>query len=99
MGRILGNCRIVDAQLKGRDDAEMEWSRVFSFAVKVLAVNYRVDASVLSHLQVLAPDLAAEVVRIALDWDTLRAHLKNLLSRQHSGGTNTESGATQPTAE
>jgi hypothetical protein len=84
-------------QLRTGSAAELEWSRVFAFACKLLAVNYRIDASVLSHLQLLQPDLAAEIVRAALDWDTLRAHLKNRLSRLVSGGTSTESGATPPT--
>lgn len=86
-------------QIRSGDTASLEWSRVFTFACKVLAVNYRIDASVLSHLQVLQPDLAAEIVRAALDWDTLRAHLKNRLSRLVSGGTSTGSGATPPIAE
>ncbi len=91
--------KIADAlfdQLRNGDNtAELEWDDVFNFAVQVLAANYRVDASVLSHLQVLEPSLAAEVTRCALDWHTLRATLKNVLSRL-SGGTNTESGATPP---
>lgn len=84
-------------QLSDRDAAELDWSDLFDFAVAVLKVNYHVDASVLSHLQILQPDLAAEIVQAALDWPTLRASLKNALSRHASGGTNTESGATPPT--
>lgn len=85
------------AQLRGQDSAGLELSDLFDFAVAVLAVNYRVDASVLSHLGVLQPDLAVEIVRHALDWPTLENQLKNALSRRVSGGINTESGATQPT--
>jgi hypothetical protein len=85
-------------QLRGSDTAELEWERLFAFAVQLLAVNYRIDASVLSHLELLQPDLAAEIVQAALDWPTLRATLKNALSRLASSGTTSESGATPPTA-
>lgn len=85
-------------QLRGSDSAELEVADVFGFAAQLLAVNYHVDASVLSHLKNLQPELAGEIVRIALDWQTLRDHLKNAVSRLDSSGTNTDSGATQPTA-
>jgi hypothetical protein len=84
-------------QLRGNDSAELEWQDVFDFAVALLQVNYRIDSSLLSHMQVLQPTLAAEIARRALDWDTLRAHLKNALSRRLSGGTNSESGPMPPT--
>jgi hypothetical protein len=85
-------------QLRDQDSAALDYSDLFDFAVALLAVNYRVDASILSHLGVLQPDLAAQIARHALDWPTLETNLKNVLSRRLSGGTNTESGATPPTA-
>ena len=84
-------------QLQGSTTAELEWKQVFDFAVKLLAVNYRVDASVLSHLQNLHPDIAGDIVQAALDWPSMRAHLKNELSRLTPGGSTSESGATRPT--
>lgn len=87
------------AQLRGQDSAGLELTDLFDFAVAVLQVNYRIDASVLSHLGVLEPDMAVRIVRQALDWPTLENQLKNVLRRRASGGTNTVSGATPPTAE
>lgn len=84
-------------QLRGQESASLEAKDLFDFAVAVLAVNYRIDASILSHLRILQPDIAVGIVRHALDWPTLEANLKNALSRRASGGTNIESGATPPT--
>lgn len=84
-------------QLQHSKSAELDDDEIHQFACDLLAVNYRVDASVLSHLRLLTPELLGAILRSALDWDTLRAHLKNRLSRLTSGGTNTESGETLPT--
>lgn len=70
------------AQLAQSESVELDDAEVEQFVCSVLAANYRVDADVLSHLQVLTPDLCGAIVRAALDWDTLRAHLKNRLSRR-----------------
>lgn len=70
------------AQLAQSESAELDDVEVEQFVCQVLAANYRVDADVISHLQVLTPDLCGAIVRAALDWDTLRAHLKNRLSRR-----------------
>ncbi len=78
--------------LEQRDAAELDDSQAGQFSSDLLAVNYHVDASVISHLELLSPELWAEVVRAALDWGTLRHHLKNRLSRLNSGGTNTAPG-------
>ena len=86
-------------QLSKADSAELDWTDLFEFAVAALAVNYRIDASVLSHLRILEPETAVEIVQAALDWGTLRASLKNALSRPFSGGTNSESGAPPQTAD
>lgn len=87
-------------QLRGGSAAEMDYAKLFTFAVMLLAKNYRIDASIVSHLGLLTPALACEIVRAALDWGTLRDHLKNALSRlTMSDGTDSESGQTQPTAD
>jgi hypothetical protein len=74
------------AQLAQTESATLDESEVEEFVCAVLAANYRVDADVISHLQLLTAELSGAIVRAALDWDTLRAHLKNRLSRQLSGG-------------
>ena len=74
------------AQLAQSESAALDDSEVEHFVCDVLAANYRVDADVISHLQLLTPEICGAIVRSALDWDTLRAHLKNRLSRQLSGG-------------
>jgi hypothetical protein len=76
--------RIADSmfgQLQAADSAELEDSVVEQFACDLLAANYRVDASVISHLQLLTPELCGAVIRAGLDWETLRAAIKNRLSR------------------
>lgn len=87
------------AQLAQRDCAELEDTMVEQFACELLAANYRVDASVISHLQLFTPEITGAVIRAGLDWDTLRAHLKNRLRRRASGGMSSESGATPPIAD
>ncbi len=85
------------AQLRGQETASLELKDLFDFAVAVLQVNYRVDASILSHLKVLEPETAVQIVRHALDWPTMENNLKNAVSRLRSGGTNSASGVTPPT--
>jgi hypothetical protein len=80
------------AQLAQSQAASLEDSEVELFVCEVLAANYRVDADVISHLQLLTPELTGAIVRAALDWDTLRAHLKNRLRRRISGGMSSASG-------
>lgn len=86
-------------QLSTDAKAEMEDADVDQFVIDLLAVNYRVDASIVSHLQLLTPELCGQIICAALDLDTLRHSLKNLYSRRLSGGMNTESGATLPTED
>ncbi len=87
-------------QLRGGSAADMDWNKLFAFTVLLLKTNYCIDASIVSHLGLLTPAIAGEIVRAALDWEMLRAHLKNALSRlTPSDGTASESGKTQPTAE
>lgn len=87
------------SQLAQTESASLEDSEVEFFVCEVLAANYRVDADVISHLQLLTPEISGAIVRSALDWDTLRAHLKNRLRRRISGGTSSASGDPLPTAE
>jgi hypothetical protein len=85
------------AQLSGAESVELDDDEVIAFCIGLLAVNYRVDSSVISHLGLFTPELTGAIIRAGLDWETLRAHLKNVLSRRISGGTNTEFGATPAT--
>ncbi|QDV22933.1 hypothetical protein [Aureliella helgolandensis] len=85
------------AQLAKDGAAELNDAITMQFVCDLLAINYTVDASIVSHLQILTPELSGRIITSALDWDTLRAHLKKLLSRSTSGGTNSDSGATPPT--
>lgn len=87
------------AQLRTGNSAELDVNDLFDFAIALLRVNYRIDASLLSHLQILAPDICVMITRHALDWPTLESNLKKTLSRLGPIGTNTESGATPPTAD
>lgn len=79
-------------KIAGGEAVELPDDQVWAFMVRLMAINYRVDASVLSHLRLLTPELSGQIVCMALDWDTLRAHLKNLQGRRMSGGTKPESG-------
>lgn len=85
-------------QVSSGDSAALEDDQVNQFVIDLLAINYRIDASIVSHLQLLTPELCGSIVSTALDLDSLRRSLKNLYSRRTSGGTNSESGATPPTA-
>lgn len=83
-------------QLRTADAGHIDYARLFNFAIDVLRVNYRVDASIVSHLCLLTPELGATIVRAALDWESFRNHLKNAPSRLPPAvGTDTKSGATQ----
>lgn len=84
------------AQVSTSARAELDDDQVNQFVIDLLAVNYRVDASIVSHLQLLTPTHCGEIVCAALDLDTLRRSLKNLYSRRTSGGTNTGSGELPP---
>lgn len=86
------------AQLQKTAEATLDDNQIHQFAIDLLAINYRLDASVVSHLQILTPELCGQIICAALDIETLRAHLKNLLSRRTSGGTNSKSGKQPPTA-
>lgn len=86
------------SQLSAGTVAELDDDRVNHFVIDLLAVNYRIDASIVSHLQLLTPGHCGEIVCAALDLDTLRNSLKNLYSRRTSGGTNTGSGEPRQTA-
>ena len=83
---ILGRGSLDDSLLNG-------------FALDLLAVNYRVDQSVASHLEIVSEELAGEIIMSALDMKTFEGLIKNLVSRSESSGTPTESGATQPTED
>lgn len=69
------------------DDAE-----VLKFCIDLLELNYRVNASVVSLLELLSSAEIAAIVQVAVDLDRLRDHLKNLLSRHDSGGTTHTAG-------
>lgn len=90
---------VIMEQLQGSNTATLDWSKLFDHAVELLAVNYRVDASVVSHLRLFEPERCSQIVNVALDMDTLRAHLKNRLSRLASSGTNSAAGAKPPTTD
>lgn len=79
-------------QLSTSAPVELEDESINQFAIDLLAANYRLDASVVSHLQLLTLEHCSEIVCAALDLATLRHSLKNLYRRRTSGGTNTESG-------
>jgi hypothetical protein len=81
----------------GSTSATMEDDTLENFVAALLGLNYRVGKPEISALGLLSSSLAREVIRIGLDWSTLETNIKNRLSRQASGGMNTESGATPPT--
>jgi hypothetical protein len=88
-------CTIADelfAQLQESTTAHVPYDEFIAFAHRLLAVNYRVDPSVISHLGLLSQDIAETIIGIALDWDTLRDHLKKELGRRASGGTTSAAG-------
>ena len=92
--------QMILTQLSTAAPVELEDGAINQFAIDLLAVNYRVDASVVSHLQLLTLEHCSEIVCASLDLATLRHSLKNLYRRRTSGGTNSESGnQPPPTAE
>lgn len=87
-------------QVKTNESGHIDYTRLFHFAIDVLKVNYVIDASVISHLGLLTPEIAGQIVRSALDWDSFRTALKKAASRlQPAVGTDTRSGATPQTTE
>lgn len=77
--------------------AELDDTQLVDYAVEVLALNYRVDVHVVSAAELLSSEIAGLILRSSLDWDAMRAFLKNRLSRSDLSGTSTRSGETQPT--
>ena len=75
---------------------DLDWETRLNYAADLLAINYRIDKSLLAHLRLLTIDNAAEIIRCALDWPSLEDQIKKEFGRLH-GGINTESGATPPT--
>lgn len=94
--RSLDIAQQIFGQLTSGESAQLDDDHVNQFVIDLLAINYHVDASTVSHLQLLTPDHCGQIVAAALDLATLRHSLKNLSRRRSSGGTNTESGATPP---
>lgn len=83
-------------QAAGTGAASLDDEQLNAFVVGLLQTNYKIDLSVLSHLELLSMQHFSQVVYSALDWQTLQATLQKQLSRRTSGGMNTESGATPP---
>lgn len=86
-------------QITNTPGPALEDSNVMHFACSLLKVNYRLDVSIISHLQLVGEKELAAIIREALDIERLRNHLKNLLSRRTSGGTNSDTGETPPIAD
>lgn len=90
--RSLPMAESIFEQLTSGTEASIDDDQVYQYACDLLATNYRVDVSVISHLQLLTTTSIGEIIRHALDIETLRASLKNRLSRHLSGGTNSSTG-------
>lgn len=67
--------RIADSLLGG-DAGQMQDTDAQQFAIDLLSVNHHVDTSVVIHLQLLHAGLCGEIIRAALDLQTLSAALK-----------------------
>lgn len=95
----IGDCVLTQVTRGASGAATLEDGVLEDFVANVLAMNYRVHKPELSILKLLTVELSVQVMQMAIDWKTLQANLKNRLSRLRLSGSDTKSGATQPTVE
>lgn len=95
----IGDCLLTQVTRGSTNAASLDEGVLEDFVANVLNINYRLQKPELSILKLLTVDLTAQVMKMAIDWPTLQANLKNRLSRLRLSGSDTKSGATQPTEE
>jgi len=96
MGVEIGD-NLLQQVTSGSTTADLSDDALENFTAALIGFNYRIGKPEISALGLLSSSLARQIVRIGIDWETLETNLKNRLSRQASGGTNTESGETPQT--
>lgn len=89
----IGDRLLTQLQQPGATIADLPDSKIYGFASRVLALNYRMGNAEIAMANLLQTDMAVRIVQLAIDWDTLRANLGNRL-RRATLGTPTPSDTT-----
>lgn len=89
----IGDRLLSQLQQPGATIADLPDAKLYGFASRVLALNYRMGNAEIAMANLLQTDMAVRIVQLALDWDTLRANLGNRL-RRATLGTPTPSDTT-----
>lgn len=81
----IGDTLLASIQKTGATSAGLSDAKIFGFAARVLAINYRIGNAEIALAKLLQTDMAVRIMQIAIDWDTLRANLGNRLRRAVPG--------------
>lgn len=90
--RSLAVTQMIFDQITKGPGAEIDDAIAEQLVLDLLSTNYRIDASVVTHLQLLTQKYFADIIRAALDVATLEAAIKNLPCRSISDGNSTTAG-------
>lgn len=90
--RSLAVTQMIFDQITKGTSAEIDDALAEQLVLDLLSTNYQVDASVVTHLQLLTQKYFADIIRAALDVATLEAAIKKLPRRSESNGITTTAG-------